>query len=89
MAVQKHMVKLHARAGIVTLHLGDDEHAVQADGTEQWRRRIATANPGAWDGLDYRFSRSVPVGRALRVTVAVSCQGARRRSLAIEADEIV
>lgn len=33
MAVQKHMVKLHARAGIVTLHLGDDEHAVQADGT--------------------------------------------------------
>jgi hypothetical protein len=33
MAVKKHMVKLHARAGIVTLHLGDDEHEVQADGT--------------------------------------------------------
>ncbi|MDE1929271.1 MAG: hypothetical protein KGL18_17830 [Burkholderiales bacterium] len=61
---------------------------VQADGTEQWQRRIASANPGAWDGLDYRFSRSVAVGRALRVTVAVACQGARRRSLVIEADEV-
>jgi hypothetical protein len=60
---------------------------VQANGAQQWRRREPTANPGAWDGLDYRFSRSVPVGQALRVTVAVACQGARRRTLVIEAEE--
>jgi hypothetical protein len=61
---------------------------VQANGSQQWRRREPTHNPGAWDGMDYRFSRSVPVGQALRVTVAVACQGARRRTLVIEADEI-
>ncbi|MDE2370115.1 MAG: hypothetical protein KGN16_14185 [Burkholderiales bacterium] len=82
-----------ACAMTVALAAGADDGAwhqmtVQADGTEQWRRRVATANPGAWDGLDYRFSRSVAVGRALRITVAVACQGARRRSLVIEADEI-
>jgi hypothetical protein len=60
---------------------------VQANGARQWQRRVPTQNPGAWDGLDYRFSRSVPVGQALRITVAVACQGARRRSLVIEADE--
>lgn len=60
---------------------------VQANGVQQWRRRVATLNPGAWDGLDYRFSRSVPVGQALRISVSVACQGSRRRSLVIEADE--
>ena len=61
---------------------------VQANGTQQWRRRLPTHNPAAWDGLDHRFSRSVPVGQALRITVSVACQGARRRSLVIEADEV-
>lgn len=61
---------------------------VLADGQQQWCRRENSHNPGAWDGLDYRFSRSVPVGRALRVTVAVTGQGVRRRGLRIEADEI-
>ena len=61
---------------------------VQANGTQQWRRRAAAHNPGAWDGLDYRFSRSVPVGQTLRITVSVAGQGVRRRSLTIEADEI-
>jgi hypothetical protein len=60
---------------------------VQANGTRQWQRRVPTHNPGAWDGLDYRFSRSVAVGQTLRVTVSVACQGARRRTLVIEADE--
>jgi hypothetical protein len=60
---------------------------VQAGGTQLWRRRIPSSNPGAWDGLDYRFSRSVPVGQALRITVAVACAGSRRRTLVIEADE--
>ena len=62
--------------------------SVQANGTLQWRRRADAHNPGAWDGLDYRFSRSVPVGQSLRITVSVGGQGVRRRSLVIEADEI-
>ena len=61
---------------------------VLAEGAQQWRRREHSQNAGAWDGLDYRFSRSVPVGQALRITVSVACQGARRRTLEIEADEI-
>ena len=60
---------------------------VQANGTQQWRRRSPAHNPGAWDGLDYRFGRSVPVGHTLRITVAVAGQGVRRRTLVIEADE--
>ncbi len=62
--------------------------SVQADGEHQWQRREATHSPGQFDSLDYRFSRSVPVGRALRISVAVACQGARRRTLVIEADEV-
>jgi hypothetical protein len=61
--------------------------AVQADGALLWKRRLPTHNPGAWDGLDYRFSHTVAVGRALRVTVSVEVAGARRRSLVIEAEE--
>ncbi len=61
---------------------------VLANGAQQWRRRTPAHNPGAWDGLDYRFARSVPVGQALRITVAVAGSGVRRRSLVIEADEV-
>lgn len=61
---------------------------VLANGTQQWRRRDTAHNPGAWDGLDYRFSRSVAVGQALRITVSVAGQGVRRRTLIIEADEL-
>jgi hypothetical protein len=61
---------------------------VMAAGAQQWRRREASANPGAWDGLDYRFQRSVPVGHTLRIGVSVAGQGVRRRSLLIEAEEI-
>lgn len=60
---------------------------VLADGTQLWQRRIPAHSPGAWDGLDYRFARSVAVGRALRVTATVTGQGVRRRSLQLEADE--
>ena len=60
---------------------------VQANGSQQWSRQIATSNPGSFDGLDYRFRRTVPVGESLRITVTVECRGARRRSLVIEADE--
>ena len=61
---------------------------VQAGGVRQWRRRLPAHNRGAFDGLDYRFSRSVPVGQALRVTVSVAGQGVRRRTLIIEAEEL-
>ncbi len=77
----------------MTVHAAADHAAawhqmsVQADGEQQWRRRVPTHNPGSFDGLDYRFRRTVPVGRALRITVAVACHGGRRRSLVIEADE--
>jgi len=61
---------------------------VSANGIQQWQRRIPTHNPGAFDGLDYRFSRSVPVGQMLRVLVTVVSGGGRRRSLVVEADEV-
>jgi len=61
---------------------------VLANGVKQWTRRVPTQNPGTYDGLDYRFVHTVPVGQALRVAVAVAGQGVRRRSLVIEADEI-
>ncbi|MBA4177877.1 MAG: hypothetical protein C0505_15175 [Leptothrix sp. (in: Bacteria)] len=60
---------------------------VQANGAQQWQRRVPAHSPGAFDGLDYRMARSVPVGQALRITVAVTGQGVRRRTLVIEADE--
>jgi hypothetical protein len=61
---------------------------VLANGTRQWQRQEPSANPGAWDGLDCRFTRSVPVGQALRITVSVAGSGVRRRSLVLEADEL-
>lgn len=61
---------------------------VQANGALQWQRRVPAHNPGAFDGLDYRFARSVPVGQALRISVGVAGQGVRRRTLVIEADEV-
>ena len=61
---------------------------VMADGAQQWKRRTPAHNPGDYDGLDYRFRRSVPVGQALRISVAVAGAGVRRRSLRIEAEEV-
>ena len=61
---------------------------VLANGVKQWSRRVPTQNPGTYDGLDYRFAHTVPVGQAFKVSVAVAVQGVRRRSLVIEADEI-
>ncbi len=61
---------------------------VLAQGVQQWQRRAPAHNAGAYDGLDYRFARSVPVAQALRITVTVAGAGVRRRSLLIEADEV-
>lgn len=60
---------------------------VLADGSRQWQRRIATHPGDGPDGLDVRFERTVPAGQALRITVEVAAEGARRRSLHIEAEE--
>ena len=81
-----------ACAMTVALTPGADEPwmqmGVQANGAQQWQRRMPAHAGGEWDGLDYRFSRRVPVGQALRVAVSVAGQGVRRRSLLIEAEEI-
>lgn len=62
---------------------------VLADGSRQWQRRIVSHLEGGSDGLDYRFERRVPPGRALRLSAEVACSGARRERLWIEVDEVV
>ncbi|OYU74720.1 MAG: hypothetical protein CFE45_34185 [Burkholderiales bacterium PBB5] len=64
------------------------EMTVLADGAQQWRRRINSSNPGSTDGLDYRFARSLPVGRPLRLTVRCAVRGVARQRLLIEAEEV-
>src|SRR6187399_2516293 len=49
------------------------ELRIYADGDLQWSRRISTQHPAAFDGLDYRFRRSVAVGRALRLQALAEC----------------
>jgi hypothetical protein len=61
---------------------------VRVNGLQQWQRRSPTHNPGAWDGLDYRFTRTVPVGQGVQLTVSVEGQHIKRRTLLIEADEV-
>lgn len=64
------------------------ELKVFADGELQWRRRVDTQNPAPFDGLDYRFSRSVPPGRALRLQAFSECAECRRLEITIEAEEL-
>ena len=61
---------------------------VEADGELQWERRIDTDHPADYDGLDYRFQRSVAVGRSLRLRLTVSGHQVRRLKAQIEADEV-
>ena len=77
-------VTVPTRAAISTP--GWQQLTVQANGAQQWRRREPAHSP--WDGLDYRFARSVPVGQALRITVSGAGLGVQRRSLVVEADEV-
>jgi hypothetical protein len=60
---------------------------VYADGEMQWSRRVATQNPGAFDGLEFRFRRQIAVGQALRLRAQADCHRGRRLQLVIEADE--
>ena len=63
------------------------EMAVFANGAKQWQRRIASNNPGSFDGLDYHLSCNVPVGEVLRVLVRSAVSGVARSRVVIEADE--
>ena len=63
------------------------ELAVLANGAQQWRRRIGSSNPGSLDSLDYRFTRLLAVGDALRVVLRCANRGVQRERLVIEADE--
>ena len=77
-----------ARSGRAMWH----EMTVHANGEQQWQRRVPThAEPEdeGWDGLDVRFTRVVPVGRALKVVAKVAMAGVQRRSLVVEADELL
>ncbi|MFY7856167.1 MAG: hypothetical protein ACOVQT_08510 [Rubrivivax sp.] len=77
-----------ARSGQAMWH----EMTVHANGEQQWQRRVPThAEPEdeGWDGLDVRFVRVVPVGRALKVVAKVAGAGVQRRSLVVEADELL
>lgn len=63
------------------------ELRVFADGEQQWQRRVATAQPAPYDGLDYRFRRTLPPGRRLSLLAESECSGARRLALVIDAEE--
>jgi len=65
------------------------EHAmrVTVNGALQWSRRIATSTQGGSDSLDVHFSRTVPVGQALRIVATTEVQEALRVGLSIEAIE--
>ena len=64
------------------------ELRVYADGRLQWSRRIETAHPADFDGLDFRFRQRVAVGQAVRLLAVSECREARRTRLVIEADEV-
>lgn len=65
------------------------ELAVLANGAQQWRRRIPSSNPGSLDSLDYRFTRQLAVGEALRLVLRCANRGVTRDRLLIEAEEAV
>ena len=67
---------------------GDAWHALRVlvDGAHEWARRVPTDN-GARDTLDLRFRRTVPPGRALRVSAIGEAEGAAPLGLSISAEE--
>jgi len=69
-------------------HAGDATHALRVlvDGAHEWSRRVTT-DIGPRDSLDLRFRRTVPVGRALRVTAIGEVDGATALDLSIHAEE--
>ena len=77
----------------MTVRCGDSpdgawhEMTVLANGAQQWRRRICSSNPGAFDGLDYRFARTLAPGESLRLVLRLAVRGVQRHRLVLEADE--
>lgn len=67
---------------------GDATHALRVlvDGALEWSRRAPTHTDGS-DSLDLRLSRTVPVGRPLRLSASCELRGAQRVRLSISADE--
>jgi hypothetical protein len=59
---------------------------VLVNGALEWARSVPTQIEGN-DSLDLRLRRTVPVGRALRVTATCELRHAQRVSLTISADE--
>lgn len=68
---------------------GDATHGltVLVDGAQQWARRVPTHAGGA-DSLDVRFSRTVPVGRPLRLVAQAQLRNAVPVQLQIVAEEL-
>ena len=66
----------------------DATHAVRVhvDGALEWSRSAPTHADGH-DCLDLRLSRSVPIGRPLRLSASCELRGAQRVRLSISADE--
>lgn len=60
---------------------------IYAHGELQWSRRVATQNPGAFDGLEFRFRRRIAVGQSLRLLAQADGGAIRRLRLVIEAEE--
>ena len=69
------------------LHGAWHEMTVLANGAQQWRRRITSSNPGTFDGLDYRFARTLAPGEPLRLVLRLAVRGVQRHRLVVEADE--
>lgn len=88
-----HRERIFEISAAMTVRAIDGAHSpwhelqVFADGQLQWKRRVDTQNPAPFDGLDYRFSRAVPPGRALRLQAFAECAECRRLELSLEADE--
>ncbi len=59
---------------------------VLVDGAHEWARRVPTHN-GDRDLLDVRFRRTVPPGRALRISAIGEAEGAAPLGLSITAEE--
>jgi hypothetical protein len=66
----------------------DASHALRVlvDGALEWSRAVPTQVDGS-DSLDLRLTRTVPVGRPLRLSAACELRHAQRVRLSISAEE--
>ena len=66
----------------------DATHALRVlvDGVLEWSRSAPT-HIGGHDSLELRLTRTVPVGRPLRLSASCELRGAQRVQLSINADE--